>query len=81
MTCRMCPAITSRDLCHFCARTVDLVKADRCVSCCTDITRTFDQRTEGLCADCRSRSVHLGPATRHLLILASRARYRARLAA
>ena len=78
--CRACGLPTSRQLCHFCSRTVELVKDDRCVSCTEPVHREDDARIEGLCAECRSRFVgHRGSAlstgTRAVLRLAANARY------
>lgn len=74
-TCRTCGLPTLRRLCHFCSRTVALVKTDRCVACAGPLSRRDDQRVEGKCVECRSRCVALSAGTREILRLAARARY------
>lgn len=81
MKCRMCAATANGDLCRFCERTVELIKSGRCVTCTEPIARVDDARIEGRCVECRVRNVRLGSATKHLLGLAARARYRAERAA
>lgn len=77
--CRTCFIVqTPRKLCHYCAKTVALIQADRCVACQGPLDRTIELRFEGRCADCRSLNVVLSQPTRTLLALASRARYRQR---
>lgn len=82
MVINRCAACGQRDpaslLCHFCARTRDLILADRCVSCCEPVDRDFDARVEGRCAECRSRNVIVSHGTRWLLNQAAAARYYAR---
>ena len=79
MTC-LCGARVSenRRHCAFCRRTIALIRDARCVSCAGRIHPGDSERVEGLCAECRSRHVPLGAATRRLLRQAARARYRAR---
>lgn len=73
MTCRACGLATPRTFCHFCERTITLIRAARCVSC-TGPLGPVPIRDEGLCADCRTRNHRLCGATRHLLVLAAEAR-------
>lgn len=77
--CLACGLDVEGDFCHFCRRTIDLIKADRCVSCTKPLDPLGTIRREGRCDECRSRNHELSQATRHLLILASKARYRERL--
>jgi hypothetical protein len=77
MTCRTCGTTSSRDLCHYCTRSVALLKAGRCVYCTLPFSRLDDLRTEGLCHECRVRHVSVSQGTRAVLKLASRARWRA----
>lgn len=66
--------------CAYCRRTILLIRERRCVTCTAPVVDTPD-RAEGRCHDCLRRQVRLSPATRRLLVLASKARYRERLAA
>ena len=61
MRCAACGLATSRRLCHFCSRTVALVKARRCVSCTGSVLDDDFPNVQGKCVDCLARH-HRGSA-------------------
>lgn len=74
-----CGVTTRHTYCAFCRRTIRLIRERACVTCAEPVT-DWTSRIEGRCDRCRSRGVAMGPATRRLLILAAKARYRERAA-
>jgi len=71
-----CGVTTHRQLCAYERRTVELIKARRCVACAGPVFDMDTERVEGRCAECRSRNVRLSAPTRYLLHLAAVSRYR-----
>lgn len=67
--------------CHFCRKTIRLIRAGRCVTCIAPVIPEYEERVEGRCRACRDRRVTMCRPTRRLLVQASKARYRARAAA
>lgn len=74
-----CGVRTRSTYCAFCRRTMRLIRERRCVACTGPVT-DWTERIEGRCDHCRSRGVVMCDATKRLLILASKARYRERAA-
>jgi len=66
--------------CAYCQRTIELIRAGRCVACRVTIHPGDSQRCEGLCSECRERHVTVSASTRRLLRLSAQARYRERAA-
>ncbi len=79
--CPGCNVQTFHRLCHFCRKTVALIRAGRCVSCQEMVQSVDFQKAQGKCGECLSRNKRLSFATRRLLHLAANARYYAAKAA
>jgi hypothetical protein len=75
MRCAACGQATLHELCYFCTRTVELVKARRCVSCTQPVTDADFPNVQGKCLDCLARNHRLSSGTRWVLRQASKARY------
>lgn len=73
--CAACGLPTLAPLCHFDQRTVELVKARRCVSCTDPVSDVDRQRIYGKCQDCHGRGNRSAPSTDWVLRKASNARY------
>jgi hypothetical protein len=78
LTCEACGLPTRRALCHYCQRTVDLIRERRCVSCAQPLGSTVAARVEAKCPECLARLVPVSAATRKILAATADARYRAR---
>lgn len=74
--CAACGIATTRTgrLCNFDARTADLIRARRCVSCTAPIHPGDSLRAEGKCGECMERLVVVSSPTRWLLRQAAKAR-------
>lgn len=75
MTCTACGLPTLRPLCHFCRRTLGLIRTRRCVSCTEPIVDD-GERKQGKCWACLGRAHRSCAGTRYLLNVSADARYR-----